>query len=96
METLNATSKTGGTTAKGDTQFFNRTLARVLIQEIPTGRYYRGPGVWAADEAQAFDFQTGSAARECAAKLGLANVQVVMTQEFRQCQIFALKSSLKT
>ena len=96
METHGATTRTGGTAIKGDTQTFDRTLARVLLQEIATGRYYQSPGVWTSDEAQAFDFQTGSAARECAVKLSLVTVQVVKKQEFRERQIFPLLSSIKS
>ena len=83
------------TPGKGDTQIVSRTFARVVLQEIPTSRYYQGPGVWTSDILHACDFQTGSAAMECAARLNLSNVQLVMTQEFRDCQIFPLKNSLK-
>jgi len=95
MEMHGATTKAGGTAIKADTQSFDRTLARVLLQEVATGRYYQSPGVWTSDEAHAFDFQTGSAARECAAKLSLVNVQVVKKQEFRERQIFPLPSTIK-
>jgi len=95
MGSWTVTTRTGGAEAKGETRFFNRTLSKALIQEIPTGRYYRGPSVWTADEGRAFDFRTGSAARECATKLNLSNVQVVMRQELREWYIFVLKSSFR-
>src|SRR4051812_20994481 len=84
---------TSGT--KGDTQFVSRTLARVVIQEIATGRYYQGPGLWTADIQRACDFHTGSAARECATRLKLSNAQVVMTQEFTDRQVFPLGKNVK-
>ena len=92
MQTFKATNMAAASAARGDTQSLSRTLSRVLLQEIATGRYYQGPGIWSTDEAHALDFQTGSAARECAVRSNLTNVRIVMTHEFRDCQTFRLKT----
>jgi hypothetical protein len=95
MDTFRSVSRAAGPAVNGDTQSISRTLARVVLQEVPTGRYYQGPGVWVTEEAHALDFRTGSAAMECAGRLNLTNVQVVMTQEFRERQTFPLKANSK-
>ena len=96
MQTFKAPTKAAASAAGGDTQTLSRTLSRVLLQEIATGRYYQAPGIWSTDEEHALDFRTGSAARECAIRLSLTNVRLVMMQEFKDRQTFRLKGSSKT
>jgi len=82
--------------SKGDTEIFSRPLSRVLLQEIPTGRYFQTSGFWTWEVGKATDFQTGSAALECAMKLRLPNVQVVFMQEIKSCRIHPVKSSMRS
>jgi len=85
---------TAATAVESNTQYFRRILSQVLLQEIATGRYYQGAGIWSSDAAGAVKFRTDSAARECATRLNLTNVQVVITHEFRECQIFPFQNKL--
>jgi len=95
MQTFKSATKAVPSAAQGDTQTLSRTLSKVLLQEVATGRYYQAPGIWCVDEEHALDFRTGSAARECTVRLNLTNVRLVMMQEFRDCQTFRLKGNAK-
>ena len=64
---------------------------RIMIQEIPTRRYYRTAGVWTGDIHEASDFRTGSAALKVVQQSKLNNVQLVATQDFKAYQVFPLK-----
>ena len=63
---------------------------KILIQEIPTRRYYRAAGVWTGDIREASDFHTGSAALEVVQRSHLHNVQLIATQDFKDYQVFPL------
>ena len=76
---------------KGGTTFL-WLFSQVFLQEIATGRYFRAPSVWSMDEAHALHFRTGYAARECATRLNLTNVQIVIMEEFRECRVFTLNN----
>jgi hypothetical protein len=66
---------------------------KIMIQEIPTRRYYRTPGVWTGDIRKASDFRTSTAALETILKSNLNNVQLVSTRDFKRFQVFPLKRS---
>lgn len=57
---LNAPVSTAG--IEFDTRFLRRNCTKVVIQEIPTRRYWGSRGVWTSDIEKASDFQTGSSA----------------------------------
>jgi hypothetical protein len=67
---------------------------KIMIQEIPTRRYYRAVGVWTGDVREASDFRTGSAALEVVQQSKLNNVQLVATQDFKAYQVFSLKQGV--
>src|SRR5262245_14043814 len=94
MDPSEPASSAAATAVESDTQYFRRTLSQVLLQEIATRRYYQAPGLWCSHAGCAMQFPTGSAARECATRLNLTNVQVVMVHEFRECQLFPLQNKL--
>ena len=56
---------------------------KIMIQEIPTRRYYRTAGVWTGDIHEASNFRTSSAALEVVNRSNLQNVQLVATQDFK-------------
>ncbi len=64
---------------------------KIMIQEIPTRRYYRAAGVWTGDVREASDFRTGSAALEVIQRSKLLNVQLVATDDFKAYQVFPLQ-----
>lgn len=78
-----------------DTQFLRRHFTKVLIQEIPTRRYWEERGVWTSDIEKATNFQTCSAALEHATHLKLPNVQLVLTREPRECEVIPLRTSIR-
>lgn len=80
--------------AGGNTEFLRRA-ARVLIQEMPTLRYYHQQGNWVSDESRATNFQTGTAALEFARTCGLTNIQVVIAVETTERRIHPVFSSLR-
>ncbi len=63
---------------------------KIMIQEIPTRRYYRTAGVWTGDVREASDFRTSSAALDVVARSHLQNVQLIATQDFKDYQVFPL------
>ena len=78
-----------------DTQFLKRIATKVVIQEMPTRRYWVSRGVWTSDVEQATDFQTRSSASEHALRLKLPNAQLVVIHEFRDYQIVPLQHNLR-
>ncbi len=80
---------------KFDTQFLRRHFTKVVIQEMPTGRYWKSSGVWTANVDGATSFQTCSAALEQATHLKLQNVQLVLTREIKECEVIPLKASVR-
>jgi hypothetical protein len=78
-----------------DTQFLRRHFTKVVIQEIPTRRYWKGTGVWTSEIDKATTFRSCSAAMEDATHLKLKNVQLVLTRELRECEVFPLKTSIR-
>jgi hypothetical protein len=79
-----------------DTRFLRRDFTRVVIQEIPTGRYWGSRGVWTSEIETANNFQTATAALEHGRRLGLSNVQVVVVHEFKESQVIPLKTSIRS
>ena len=81
---------------ESDTRYLRRNFTRVVIQEIPTRRYWGSRGVWTSEIEKANDFQTGTSALEYARRLELPNVQLVMIHEFKECQVIPLKTSIRS
>ena len=67
---------------------------KVMIQEVPTRRYYRSTGVWTNDVAQASDFRTSTAALAAISKSKLRNVQLVATRNLKDFEVFPLRQTL--
>jgi hypothetical protein len=90
LDQLGAPSPEGG--VKFDTQFLKRHSTSVVIQEMPTGRYWKSTGVWTADIDKATTFRACSAALEQATHLKLQNVQLVLTREIIECEVIPIKT----
>ena len=77
-----------------DTQYLRRHCTTVVIQEIPTRRYWVNAGVWTSDIERATQFNTCSAALEQAAHSKLSNVQLVLAREIKEYETIPLKSTI--
>ena len=80
---------------KFDTQFLRKHFTKVVIQEMPTRRYWGSSGVWTFDIEKATIFRTCSAAHEEAMHLKLPNVQLVLIRELKEFEIIPLKASVR-
>ena len=80
---------------KFNTQLLRRHFTKVVIQEMPTGRYWESNGVWTTDIDHATIFRTCTAALEQATHLKLQNVQLVMTREIKELEIIPVKTSVR-
>jgi hypothetical protein len=90
--TLPATSR--GT--RVDTQFLTRHCIKVVIQEIPTRRFWGSGGVWILDIEKATSFDSRSAALETASHQNLHNVQLVLSREIKEWEIIPINPRCKT
>ena len=80
---------------KFDTQFLRRHFSKVVIQEVPTRRFWQSTGIWTADVDKATSFRTYSAALEQATLFRLQYVQLVLTREIKECEVIPLKASFR-
>jgi len=80
---------------KFDTQFLRRNFAKVVIQEVPTRRFWQSTGIWTTDVDKATSFRTCSAALEQATLFRLQYVQLVLTREIKECEVIPLKASFR-
>lgn len=90
--TLPATSR--GT--RVDTQFLSRHCVKVVIQEIPTRRFWGSGGVWILEIEKATTFDSRSAALEAASRQNLHNVQLVLSRELKEWEIIPIDPRSKT
>jgi hypothetical protein len=90
MESCTEATKPVGSLKGGKT--FLWLFSQVFLQEIATRRYFRAPSTWSMDQAHALQFRTGYEARECATRLKLTNVQIVIMEELRECRVFMLNN----
>jgi hypothetical protein len=80
-------------TRKFDTDFLKRHWIKVLIQELPSGRYWECTGLWTSDYQAATSFATCTAAMAQAAHLNLPGAQLVLTRESKAYGIIPLKGN---
>jgi len=83
-------------TIKLNTDFLKRHSTTVVIQEVPTRRYWVGNGVWTSDIDQAAQFDTCSGAQEQAMHFKLANVQLVLAREITEYETIPLKATFRS
>ena len=76
-----------------NTEFLRRHSTTVVIQEIPTRRYWVSSGVWTADIERAAQFDTCSGAQEEAMHFKLSNVQLVLARELTEYEIIPLRAT---
>ncbi len=76
-----------------NTGFLRQHSTTVVIQEIPTGRYWEGSGIWTSDIERAAQFDTCSGALEQAMHSKLANVQLVLAREITEYETIPLKAT---
>jgi hypothetical protein len=77
-----------------DTQFLRRHFTKVVIQEIPTRRYWQTLGVWTSNIEAARTYDSCTKALEEALFLKLKNVQLVLNREFKEWEIIPIKTSI--
>jgi hypothetical protein len=80
---------------KFDTQSLRRHFTKVLIREIPTGRYWESNGFWTSDIGKATSFHDCTAAFEEVTHWRLPLVQLVLTRELVVRQVIPLKTSVR-
>ena len=83
----------GFDTRRFDTEFLKRHWIKVLIQEVPSGRYWESPGLWTEDFQEATSFATCTAAMAQATHLNLPGAQLVLTRESKAYGIIPLKGN---
>lgn len=82
-------------TIKLNTEFLRQHSTTVVIQEIPTRRYWQSGGVWTPDIERAAQFDTCSGALEQAMHSKLSNVQLVLAREITEYETIPLKATFK-
>lgn len=83
-------------TIKLNTEFLRRHATTVVIQEIPTRRYWESIGVWTSDIDRAAQFDTCSGAVEQAMHFKLSNVQLVLAREITEYETIPLKATFRS
>ena len=79
-----------------DTRVLKRHSIKVVIQEMPGGRYWECQGLWTSDFQSATSFATCTAAMAHVAHLKLSNAQLVLTRESTAYGIIPLKQASET
>ena len=79
-----------------DTHFLRQSSLSVIIQEIPTRRYWGKGGLWTSDMEAAVKFTSRSVALETATNQKLSNVQMVLSREFKECEFVPIETSIKS
>ena len=77
-------------------KFLRRDSTKVVIQEIPTGRYWDSKGIWTSDFENATAFLSCYAALEQMDRYRLSNVQLILARELKEYQIIPLKPRTNT
>ena len=80
-------------TVELNTQFLRQHSTTVVIQEVPTRRYWAGNGVWTSDIEQAAQFDTCSGAMDQAMHSKLSNVQLVLAREITEYETIPLRAT---
>ena len=79
-----------------NTQFLSRHCLKVVIQEVPTRRFWGSGGVWVLDIEKATTFDSRSAALEAASHQNLHHVQHVLSRELKEWELIPIDSRSKS